>query len=426
MNSKNYFLLSTFAFMQIIVVIYYIYYSLEYGYLPSPFINDKSNSFMDLYNTMCWSSRGEYYSIWSSVYPPINFLLLQMLQGVFSLDVCSGSAEVYRADYIWLMSMYFLMVFLLPFFIIRASGNYNISPDKYTIQKILLYVIIILSPSVLFTLERGNLIFLSVLVLVYLLSVKSEKHKVLLIALLINLKPYFLLLSIYYLARRDFKNFFRVVTFSGLIFIVTGALLEENYWLFFYNIIGFSGHESLFSNREVLSFPSSVSSFSYVLSSQDSFLTFLNISSDFVSIIIDLTKYTLLIIAVIIYLKNGKFLNVQEGFFYLIIIITNLGISVGGYSLLLYLPFLPYIFILRKDLPTYNIVLVLFMVFLNSSMLDLVNLYSQNIGAQFSFLANRMVEVDWSITLGSALRPVLNMLLFIFVIYRVIKNKNTL
>ncbi len=125
-NNKNYFLLSTFAFMQIIVVIYYIYYNLKYGYLPSPFINDKSNSFMDLYNTMCWSSRGEYYSIWSSVYPPINFLLFQMIQGVFSLDICSSSAEAYRVKYIWLMSFNLMMAALLPYIIIRSN---NISPS---------------------------------------------------------------------------------------------------------------------------------------------------------------------------------------------------------------------------------------------------------------------------------------------------------
>jgi hypothetical protein len=226
----------------------------------------------------------------------------------------------------------------------------------------------------------------------------------------------------YYLARRDFKNFFRVIAFSGFIFIVTGALLEDNYWLFFYNILGFSGHESLFSNREVLSFPSSVSSFSYVLSSQDPFLTFLNIGSEFISTSIELIKYTCLIIAVIVYLKNGKVLNVQESFFYLIIVITNIGVSVGGYSLLFYLPFLPYIFNSHKGPLIYGVILVLIMVLLNSSILDLINLYSQNIGMQFSFLSNGIVEVDWSLTLGSALRPVLNMSLFVFVIYRLNKN----
>lgn len=421
-NFKNNSYLVVFAIIQLLVLAYYLVYLQENGYLPSPFLHDKSNTFMDLYNTSCWFSRDEYYSVWNSVYPPINFLFLQMINVLSGAGTCTNTPEIYRAENIWLIGPFFIMVLMLPLAIISACKKQNIIGEFDTMQKILLYVVIVLSPSVLFALERGNLIFLSVFAIVYLLSMDNEKYRAFLIAILINLKPYFLVLSLYYLAKRDFNTFVLVPIMSAIVFVVSGALLGDNYWLFFYNLLDFSGHEALFSKREVLSFPSSVSSFAYVFASIEPFpiLSFLN--SEDVSALIGLSKNLLLLIAIIIYIRNGAILNPQESFFFLMVIVTNIGVSVGGYSLLFYLPFLPYLIMTRRS-SVQNSVILICVLMLNMSIFDLFYLVSQDIGYQFSFLGSKDVIVEWSITLGSVLRPLLNIILLMLVTFFMVQKK---
>jgi len=58
---------------------YYISHVIEYGYLPSPFVYDKSDTFMDLFNTMYWAYYEGRYTDWGSVYPPLGFLFLKII-----------------------------------------------------------------------------------------------------------------------------------------------------------------------------------------------------------------------------------------------------------------------------------------------------------------------------------------------------------
>jgi len=57
---------------------YYIDYFASNGYLPSPFVYDKSDTFMDLFNTMYWVYDDGRYTDWGSVYPPLGFFYFEV------------------------------------------------------------------------------------------------------------------------------------------------------------------------------------------------------------------------------------------------------------------------------------------------------------------------------------------------------------
>lgn len=408
------------AFLQIVALLYFYSYFSENGYLPSPFLNDKSNTFMDFYNTLCWYSRGEYYSTWSSIYPPINFLFLELYQGLFNIESCSMDSYQYRADNI--VYIYpFVFLFLLTPFVLLAVARRNVQLDFMSI--LLLGILIVFSPAMLFALERGNLILICIFFLAFLVNTERRFLQIFLILLLMNIKPYFLLLSLYFLARKDVKAFLLTCIGAFLFFLVTGQLLAENQFLIIENILGFSQSSTIFSLREALSFPPNISSFSYVLSSEKIPNVFhgLPISPYTMAYLIELGKKVVLLLALVVFLRNGHLLSTPLAFLYLTAIITNIGVSVGGYSLMFYLVFLPYIYFHRNNDWQFKILFTT-IILMSLSFLDFKSLVVNNIGIQEAFLSGKHVIVNWSLTLGSFIRPSINFAFLMFMIFMLYKK----
>ena len=63
--------------IQIAGCIYFWLSFTQNGYLPSPFVYDKADTFMDFFHTMYWADEPGRYTDWGSVYPPLNFLFLK-------------------------------------------------------------------------------------------------------------------------------------------------------------------------------------------------------------------------------------------------------------------------------------------------------------------------------------------------------------
>jgi len=412
------------AFLQIFALLYFYGYFTENGYLPSPFLNDKSNTFMDFYNTLCWYSRGEYYSTWSSIYPPINFLFLELYQGLFDIDSCSMDSYQYRSANIVYIYPFIFLFFLTPF-VLLAAAHRNVQLGLMSM--LLLGILIVFSPAMLFALERGNLILICIFFLAFLVNTERRFLQILLILLLMNIKPYFLLLSLYFLARKDIKAFLLTCIGAFLFFFVTGQLLAENQFLIVENILGFSQSSTIFSLREALSFPPNISSFSYVLNSEKiaSVFSSLPIAPHTIAYFIELGKKVALLAALIIFLRNGHLLSTPLAFLYLTAIITNIGVSVGGYSLMFYLVFLPYIYFHRHNDWQFK-VLFLAIILMSSSFLDLKGLVTDNIGVQEAFLSGKDVIVHWSLTFGSLIRPSINFALLIFMTFMLYKKRHFL
>ena len=399
---------------------YYINYFTSNGYLPTPFVYDKSDTFMDLFNTLYWVYDEGRYTDWCSVYPPLGFLILKIIN-----FLCNGStfgdAANMRDNSIFVIVGFGLIYLSVPFLVLKTKYWLGFSST----ERLLYYFIMILSTPMLFALERGNMIILAPVLLAIALA-KIGFTRALCIALLINIKPYFALFMLYYLVRKNWKGFVSCALLSGLVFAITGLAFDNNFFDFFINLFSYSKEEELFSLREVMSMPSSISAFSYILKNPDgSGYVSAYLSSELTTSIInviELTKWTVLFFSFVALFTKCKLMRDAEIIGLLLVLISNLGIWVGGYSMLLYIVLIP---VLIKMQGRWFYIGALSLMAIP---LDIITLTSDYIGEQYSYLGDTYADIDWTLGLGSFFRPVLNIiLLFVLaceVLSRTLKDIN--
>ena len=397
------------AYLTILVTLIgvgFIYYSLYFyqnGYLPSPFIVDKSNTFMDLFNPLYWTLDNGRYTDWGSVYPPLNFVILQCVNFVCAGE-WSGDPEFMRDNSQLVIAGFFLIYLTLPAFMLKTRQW----RDTATAEKLLIYVAIILSTPMLFALERGNLIVLCPILITMVLS-RIGFARCIGIALLINLKPYFALLMFYYIVRKNWKAMATCTIISGLIFAIPGLAIDNHFHLFLKNIFSFSQEEGLFSLREVMSLPSSISAFSYVMKNPDGAIFASELLASeritFIVYITEIVKWGVLATSLVALIKRSMVMRDAEIFTLLVVCITNLGIWVGGYTLIYYIAIIPILIKMRVNWLYVVLLSILAMP------LDIIPLIGNSVGNQHSYLSGTTVNVRWTLGLGSLVRPVVNIIL---------------
>lgn len=375
---------------------------MQHGYLPSPFIYDKSDTFMDLFNVLYWAYDDGRYTDWGSVYPPLSFFILRLVNFMFA-GGGYGDPALMRENSQWVIVGFCLIYLAIPAILLKIK-NWQ---DFPLIEKFLIYFAIVMSAPMLFTLERGNLIVLAPILLALALS-KIGMARSICIALLINIKPYFALLMIYYIARQNWKGFVTCSVLSGLIFAISGLALDTHFLVFLANIFDFSQEGGLFSLREVMALPSSISAFSYVLKHPDGAMfvsTFLSSESiALIVYIIEAAKWGVLAISLVILFQKSRLMRDAEVFSLLVVVISNLGIWVGGYTFILYIALIPVLIKMRARW------LYVGLLSLMAIPLDIIPLSSDFIGEQYSYLADAYVDIQWTLGLGSVVRPITNLL----------------
>ncbi|MFA7317978.1 MAG: glycosyltransferase 87 family protein [Sulfuricella sp.] len=394
---------------------YYIYCLMVYGYLPSPFLYNKSDTFMDLFNVLYWAYNDGRYTEWGSVYPPLNFIILKLVNFVFA-GGGFGDPALMRDNSPFVIAGLCLVYLAVPAIVLKT----RVWEDFTRIEKFLIYCAIVLSAPMLFALERGNLILLAPILLALAFS-RIGIARIFCIALLINIKPYFALLLIYYIARKDWKGFATCAVLSGLVFSVSGLALDNHFLVFFTNLFNFSKEAGLFSLRGVMAMPSSISAFSYVLKNPDGAMMasgFLNPASIAIIVyIIEAAKWGVLAISLVILFVRSRLIGDTEALSLLVVIISNLGVWVGGYTFILYIALIP-IFIKMRATWLYIGLLSLMAI-----PIDIIPLLDGFIGAQYSYLAGAYVNVQWTLGLGSVIRPVLNILLLLILSFEFFARK---
>lgn len=408
--------ISIFLCLSIIGFCYYSYFFVENGYLPSPFVFDKTNTFMDLFNTMYWAYDDGRYTEWGSVYPPLVFITLKLINTLFFGSVYAY-AEAMREDSIYVVIGFILIFLTIPAFVlkIKSWGSFSLN------EKILIYFAIILSSPMLFALERGNVIVFIPIILALVLS-KIGFFRASSIAILINIKPYFVLLLLYYVSRRNWRGLLSCIVLSSFIFFITGLALDENFYIFLKNLITFSQEERLFSVREVMAMPSSVSAFSYILKHIDVFhIAVEHLGSNIASIVIEfieVAKWAAVSFAMIVIFTKSHLARDAEIFCLLTILISNIGIWVGGYSLIFYFALIPTLINMQQK----KIYLYFLLMFVMP--IDFISLKDSFVGVQFSYLANSLQNIHWTLGVGSILRPAVNILFLLVISYELyIRNE---
>lgn len=381
----------------------YLIFFKKNHYLPNPFVGDKSDTFMDFFNPLYWAYQSGVYTDWHSIYPPLNFLILKAIHWVMGGQSIYNNALDFRSYAIADIGLFIILYFLSIAFLMRHKvwGIFSFG------EKILLYLVIITSVPMLYALERGNLIIITLFVLPFVFS-NNALTKALSIAVIANIKPYFILFSLYFVITKEWKNFTISIVAMGAIFILSTIILGVQANEFFKNIIYFNNHQ-IFDIRELLTFPSSfnigLNIFQYEQFVQHQKLLLI------LNYLLWLINLVIIALITILMFNRGNRIYAQDFFTLCILLISNLIASAGGYSLIYYLAFIP---LLNSYHYRSFYFLVVTLLFID---LDFFNLATRINANVFSFLGAQNLNVTWHLGFGSLIRPILNLLLLLFFIY---------
>lgn len=382
---------------------YYVFFFQNHGYLPSPFLYDKSDTFMDLFHTMFWANNDGRYTEWHSAYPPISFLLLGLIKWLFLGNEQFQDGYGLRDAAINIQIFWVCLYLIIPVIILRAG----IWKDFTGKQKLLAYLSIVLSTPMLFALERGNLIIITLIFIAFAIN-NTGIIRAIAIAILINIKPYFVVLLLQYAIKRQWLDGFKCILASGGMFVITGLLLDSNYLLSITNLFSYAESNSLHSLREVFSMPSSVSVFSYVLNSltfQNKFNNFTLINFSALAMIIEIIKYVVIFASLAILFLCHKKIDENKVMVILLVVISNLGILVGGYSLTFYVVIIPLLMKMPFTWINFPVVAMMYIP------LDFLSVMSDTLNPQNVYLSASLVSINWTVGVGSLIKPILNMVL---------------
>jgi Glycosyltransferase family 87 len=385
--------------IQIAGALYYWSSFVRTGYLPSPFINDKADTFMDFFHPLFWAGDDSPYTVWGSVYPPVNFLFLKAVRWLLVGNMQFLDAFALRE---YAQSAWFYLVF--AYLVVSAFAFRSDLWQGFTnLERVLAYVLATLSSPMLFALERGNLIVFCLPFLALALA-KPDWKRAGAIGMLINIKPYFALFLLMFALIRRLDQLVACALVAGLIFLISGVVLDLQFLTFLENLLQFS-QDAVFSGRELLSMPSSISAFAQVLRThygQGGNFFFENIDTLMVVDAIEFVKWVACATTMLCLAMARRSLSVEEALAVSTVVITNLGVWVGGYSLILYIVAAP-IFLRMRFRWIYVGLVVLIL-----SPLDAITIMTDNIGPQFAYLSGTQLDIIWQLGFGAVFRPVLN------------------
>lgn len=401
MNINNNKIFKLAAALSVIFFIYIFIFYFNNSYLPAPFIVNKYDTFMDFYNVFHWGLREGAYTEWNSVYPPLNFIISNIFTLIFNIEDLSGGSVSLR-DKINYKIIYLIFTYIISIYI-AIDISCNKIFDKN--QKILYVLIIFFSAPFLFALERGNLIILAIPFLSIYIRTKKTITKSLAFAILLNIKPYFIVLYfIEFIAckktetKKDFL--FLGAIFSLIVLLITGLVFQQEYYRIPLNLVGF-GSQSTLNEVDILALPSTILAFKYLWSVVSIFG-----SLKLLNYILSGILYFFILKCFLLIYKN----EIKDNYLFIfsIIVLTNFSISTGGYGMLFYLPVVPILY--QEKL--YKIMYIIIFSLLNG-LWDVIIIDKYVLEDVGVFLSNKVVQIHQGITLGAVIRPLSNFLILV-------------
>jgi hypothetical protein len=200
-----------------------------------------------------------------------------------------------------------------------------------------------------------------------------------------------------------------VALLAAAIFIVSGLLLDPNFLYFLPNLLNFSQSDAVFSGREVLALPSSISAFSYALNvairDGARVVGASGLSLSVVSAGIVWINYAAIAFSLIVLSLSGRCLSQTQVMAILLVLTSNLGVWVGGYLLLLYPLLVPVLMGFRAR---WVHLALLILILLPT---DTFVLFRDSLGIRNVYFSNAAMPIEYQLGLGTILRPVLNLCL---------------
>ena len=400
--------------MEAINIIYFSLFFYFNKYLPAPFVWDKNDTFMDFYNPLFWALNDQFYTTFKSVYPPVNYFFLKL----FTLNLDSSSfASPFQLREVKVSLIYCLLTINTAIlFLILKIGDWR---EVAIRKRKLIWIAIFFSTPVLFAMERGNLIFVSLLVLAIYIAVENIWVKAITFALLVNIKPYFIFLLIEYLNiyRFDLKIISKIIMTSVLMFLLTSIWAGLDIATFVSNYNDF-GSRASFSNG-LIALPNTFESIIQFIKSipkNNEYYYFLEIFLLPLKILKIFVPLAFLLMLLAIPLREQT-LKVAA-----ILLIGNFSHVTGGYIYIVYILIVP--FFMREVELKIGVYLLLIIFVLP---LDLVSLpsISDHLASVRSYLGGEEIyHADFWLGLGTLIRPVSNFTLMCLMMSYIINSKN--
>ena len=384
-------------------------------YLPAPFVWDKNYTFMDFYNPLFWILKDEFYTTYKSVYPPINYFFLKLF--TFNLDSNSFSSSFQLREVKPNFIYYYSAINAFILFLILKIGDWR---EVSNGGRTLIWAAIIFSIPVLFAIERGNLIFVSLLVLAIYIATENIWVKAITFALLVNIKPYFIILLIEYLNiyKFDLKIISKFIITSTLMFLLTSLAAGLDIIAFISNYNNF-GSRANFSNDGLLALPNTLESIAQFIklifkNKEDAHLSeILILPLKLLKVFVPLT-FMLLVLAMPL---EKRTLKVSA-----ILLIGNFSHVTSGYIYLIYILIVP--FLLREVELRKGIYLMLIIFVLPLDWVRVPGFINYYTFMQSYLGGVEIYNVDFWLSIGTIVRPISNFILMCLMINYILKNKN--
>jgi len=384
-------------------------------YLPAPFVWDKNDTFMDFYNPLFWILKDEFYTTYKSVYPPINYFFLKLF--TFNLDSNSFSSSFQLREVKSNFIYYYSVINAFILFLILKIGDWR---EVSNGGRTLIWAAIIFSIPVLFAIERGNLIFVSLLVLAIYIATENIWVKAITFALLVNIKPYFIILLIEYLNiyKFDLKIISKFIITSTLMFLITSLAAGLDIIAFISNYNNF-GSRANFSNDGLLALPNTLESIAQFIklifkNKEDAHLSeILILPLKLLKVFVPLT-FMLLVLAMPL---EKRTLKVSA-----ILLIGNFSHVTSGYIYLIYILIVP--FLLREVELRKGIYLMLIIFVLPLDWVRVPGFINYYTFMQSYLGGVEIYNVDFWLSIGTIVRPISNFILMCLMINYILKNKN--
>jgi len=397
--------------VQLIYVIYAIVHYKIQGRLPGPFFYDAGDTFMDYFSTNFWAFREERFQDWKSIYPIFVFQFGQWVSD--SSCVWKDPFFLRACDTVSILPL-FICYFLGVFSCERIISNlFKWGWRKYFFYRLNMCLALSLSMPGLFALERGNYVLLSFTCLAFSALAGYGWIGAAFIAIAINIKQYLVVLIFVPFLKERYEFVLKVLLFSLLVNI--GGLLqvgEAHYGMLIENMADFTG-ASAQSFLTRIWFPTSFSgweAFAEYLTSQAHIFP-VWAGTVFELLFSCVRIFLVIAISCIFWMLFLLKKRIDGEYVYFIVLISIMSIlgSLGGYALILTLPYAAAMF-KRENMRPAVLVFILLLLPIDFPLPpafhfpNMENSFGQKVGAEVY------------LTSGAYLRPtlVMGMVIFIF------------
>ncbi len=190
------------------------------GYLPPPFFHDTDDTFLDWYNAAYWSHNQGAYTIYRTIYPPMSFDFMRLFsqRSCYIQDSLLGRHCDHLGLIVVILSYITAVVFV--YFSLRRKDRRTALVRTSSIA---------LGLPMLFALERGQLVIVAFLLFVlgYGGVLRSARMRWTAIGAAINFKPYLIVTLSSFLVRRKWRWLEGVGLAGLIIYLISFALFGD-------------------------------------------------------------------------------------------------------------------------------------------------------------------------------------------------------